>query len=54
MMMTYLFSFESVSGGLNEAIDYERGNKNGVKKRVVTIIPVPQYKGVEIKKIREK
>ena len=46
--------FDSVSKGLNEAIDYERGNTNGARKRVVTVIPVPQYKGIEIKKIREE
>lgn len=45
--------FDSVSKGLNEAIDYERGNTNGVRRRVVTVIPVPQYKGIEIKRIRE-
>jgi len=46
--------FDSVSKSLNEAIDYERGNTNGVRKRVVTVMPVPQYKGIEIKRIREE
>ena len=46
--------FDSVSKGLNEAIDYERGITNRTRKRVVTVIPVPQYKGVQIKRIREE
>jgi putative transcriptional regulator len=46
--------FDSVSKGLNEAINYEKGNTDGIRKRVVTVIPVPQYKGIEIKKIREE
>jgi putative transcriptional regulator len=45
--------FDSISKGLNEAVDYERGNTNGVRKRVITVIPVPQYKGIEIRKIRD-
>ena len=45
--------YESIAKGLNEAIDYEKGTLKNVRKRKVQIMPLPNYRGKEIKKIRE-
>ena len=44
--------FESIKQGLNEAIEYERGNLPNVKVRKVTIAPLNAYDSNEIKEIR--
>ena len=44
--------YDSIVRGLNEAIDYERGNLKGVRTHTIKIKPLPLYKANEIKKIR--
>lgn len=44
--------YDSIVRGLNEAIEYERGNLKGVRAHTVKISPLPFYKANEIKKIR--
>ena len=44
--------FESIKQGLNEAIEFERGNLPNVRVDKITIAPLHNYKGVEIKNIR--
>ena len=46
--------FESIKQGLNEAIEYERGNLPDVKVKKVTIAPLNNYSGNDIKEIRLK
>ena len=42
----------SIMTGLNEALEYSKGNLPNVKKRTVSISPVPQYNALKIKEIR--
>ena len=44
--------FESIKQGLNEAIEYERGNLANVKVDQITVSPLHVYTGDEIKEIR--
>lgn len=44
--------FESIKQGLNEAIEYERGNLPNVKVDKITISPLHTYDSDEIKQIR--
>lgn len=44
--------YDSIIKGLNEAIAYEKGQLRGVKRHVVKIAPLPNYKAREIKRIR--
>jgi len=44
--------FESIKQGLNEAIEYERGNLPGVRVTKITIAPIHNYTASEIKAIR--
>jgi len=44
--------YSSIIKGLQEAIEYEKGNLKGVKRHVVTVKPLTIYKANEIKKIR--
>ncbi|HPZ07184.1 MAG TPA: helix-turn-helix domain-containing protein [Candidatus Eremiobacteraeota bacterium] len=46
--------YDSITKSLNEAIEYEKGNLKGVRRRFIKIAPLPHYKGKEIKEIREK
>lgn len=46
--------YDSIIKGLNEAIAYEKGQLKGVKRHVVKIAPIPNYKAGEIKRIRLK
>jgi len=46
--------YESIAKGLNEALEYEKGNLKGVRRKFIKINPLPNYKGKEIKKIRDK
>lgn len=45
---------ESVMTGLDQAIEYEKGNLKNVRTRKVSIEPLPHFKGVVIKRIRNK
>lgn len=47
-------AYSSIIKGLQEAVEYEKGNLKGVKKHVVTVKTLPVYKAKEIKKIRTK
>ena len=44
--------FESIKQGLNEAIEYERGNLPNVKTRKIRIAPLNTYRSDEIKELR--
>jgi putative transcriptional regulator len=44
--------YNDIMEGINQAIEYEKGNLEGVRKRLVVVSPVPKYKSFEIKKIR--
>ncbi|MCK4543525.1 MAG: helix-turn-helix domain-containing protein [Spirochaetales bacterium] len=44
----------SITTGLNQAIEYERGKLKNVKRQRVTISPIPHFEGQSIKKIRDK
>jgi putative transcriptional regulator len=47
--------YSSIIKGLNEAIDYEKGTHiKGIKRRKVTISPLPHYSSLKIKEIRNK
>ncbi len=46
---------ESIIDSLEEAIKYEKDQKvKGVKINTITVAPLPEYKGKEIKEIRNK
>ncbi len=45
-------AYDSIIKGLNEAIEYERGNLKGVRTHTVKILPLPMYPPMEIRKIR--
>jgi putative transcriptional regulator len=47
-------TYSSIIKGLQEAVNYEKGNLKGVKKHVVTVKELPVYKAKEIRKIRTK
>ena len=44
--------YTSIMTGLQEAIDDANGKDAKLKKRIVTIIPVKEYKASEVKQIR--
>jgi putative transcriptional regulator len=46
--------YSSIVKGLEEAIEYEKGNLKGVKRHVVTVRPLTVYQADKIKKIRTK
>lgn len=45
--------FESIKTSLNQAIEYERGNKTIAKSTTVIVSELPEYKGSQVKTIRE-
>jgi len=45
-------SFESIKQSLTEAIEYERGNLEGVKVDKITVAPIHAHTANEIKSIR--
>ena len=47
-------AYESIVKGLNEAIEYEHGNKKSAKKRQIRISSIPRYEGKGVKDIRLK
>lgn len=44
--------FSSIMTGLHEAVGYKKGNGKGVKRRTVTISPLPDYTKERIKILR--
>ena len=46
--------YDSVIKGLNEAIDLEKGKTNGSRRRIIKILPLPKYTGVQVKEIRNR
>jgi putative transcriptional regulator len=46
--------FSSIMSGLKQAVDYSKGNLKGIRRRVVTIAPLPDYKAKTIRAIRNK
>lgn len=38
--------------GINQAVEYEKGNLKKVRKKIVRISPIPHYKSEEIKRLR--
>jgi putative transcriptional regulator len=45
--------FESIKKGLEEAVEYEKGNSSNVRVRRVKVLPIYQYNAQEIKDIRQ-
>lgn len=45
-------TFSSIMTGLNQALEHEKGNLPSVKRRKVTISPLPEYKADKIRAIR--
>lgn len=45
--------FEGIMSGLNESLEYSRGNLKKIRKKKVTVVPVPKYSAQKIKQIRE-
>ncbi len=45
--------FNSIMTGLNEALEVSKGRLKTVKRRKVTVSPLPEYNADRIKKIRE-
>ncbi|MDC7239917.1 MAG: type II toxin-antitoxin system MqsA family antitoxin [Spirochaetales bacterium] len=45
--------FDSIMSGLNESLEFSKGNLKNVKKRRVSIAPIPEYNAKKIKSIRE-
>jgi len=45
--------FKSIKQGLNEAIEYERGNLPNVKIDKVVVTPINTYTGAKVKEIRQ-
>lgn len=46
--------FDSIMTGLKQSLEYETGKLTSVKKRKVTIAPLPEYCGENVKSIRNK
>jgi len=46
--------YDSIIRGLNEAIQYEKGELKAVKSRHIYIAALPQYHGAKIREIRLK
>jgi len=47
--------YSSIIRGLNEAIDYEKGRSvPGLKRKKISIVPVPHFNSSKIKEIRNK
>ncbi len=44
--------FDSIMTGLNEAIEDAQNKQKKLSRRVVTVMPVKEYKADEVKKIR--
>ena len=44
--------FSSILTGLTQALDYEQGQLSGVKRRKITITPLPRYQADKIRSIR--
>ncbi len=45
-------AFDDIMEGISQAVEYEKGNLKEVKKRIIKVSPVPQYKSEEIKNLR--
>jgi putative transcriptional regulator len=46
--------FDSIKQGLNEAIEYEKGNLPNVKVDRISISPLNVYQGTKVKEIRSR
>lgn len=49
-----LNTYKSIVKGLNEAIEYEKGNLENVRKKKYRIIPPANYESEDIREIRNK
>ena len=45
-------AFDDIMEGINQAVEYEKGNLKETRKRIIKVSPVPQYKSDEIKNLR--
>ena len=45
--------FDSIMTGLNESLEFSKGNLKDIKRRKVSIAPIPEYSAKRIKSIRE-
>lgn len=44
--------FESIKQGLNEAVEYEKGNKKNIRVDKIKVSPIHSYTASEVKEIR--
>lgn len=44
--------FDTIMSGLNESLEFSKGNLKDVKRRKINIAPVPEYNAKKIKSIR--
>jgi len=44
--------YDSIMRGLNEAVEYERGNLKEARKHMARVMPLPFYRALDIKRIR--
>jgi putative transcriptional regulator len=44
--------FNSIMDGLDESLEYSKGNLPNINKRKVSISPLPEYEATKIKQIR--
>lgn len=47
-------TFDSILAGLNEGLEYSKGNLSSVKRRKVSIAPLPDFDGSKVRDIRNK
>jgi len=45
--------FEKIMAGLNESLDFSKGDLKKVRRKKVTVSPIPKYSAKNIKQIRE-
>lgn len=45
-------TYESIMAGLNEALEDARSKEKKLPRRMVTVVPVKEYRAEEVKKIR--
>jgi putative transcriptional regulator len=46
--------FDIIKEGLEDAIEYEKGNKSKARSTKICIKPIPEYTNIDIKNIRDE
>lgn len=45
--------FDNIMNGLNESLEFSKGNLDNVRRKKVTVSPIPKYSARKIKQIRK-